>query len=71
MMISFGLALESPLLTNMPEISKNVVLLIGLIGTGIWVIQCLAELIKMCIAGAFFKEADDIIGAYMIILGFP
>lgn len=71
MMISFGFAIESPLITNLPYNARLVPIIIGYVTSGIWVVQCITVLIKLCVHGDMFKEAEDIVGAYFIILGIP
>jgi|LakMenE01Jun11ns_1017448.scaffolds.fasta_scaffold9802548_1 hypothetical protein len=71
MMISLGYAIESPLIINNNYKTRLIPIIIGYVTSGIWVVQCITVLIKLCIHGDMFKEAEDIVGAYFIILGIP
>ena len=71
MMVSLGFAIESPLLISNNYKTRLIPIIIGYVTSGIWVVQCITVLIKLCVHGDMFKEAEDIVGAYFIILGIP
>lgn len=70
-MISLAWAMNSPIITDLHYRVRAIPGWIGVGTSALWAIQCITELIKLLINGDLFKELDDIVGAYLAVLGIP
>lgn len=71
MIISYLYALESPLWRSWSTNMRWVVIAPAMLTGGIWIVQCITLLIKLLISGDIWKEFEDVIAAYLIVMGIP
>lgn len=71
MFISYLYAFESPLWRSWTT-NMRWIIIAPSIGTGlIWIVQCIVLLVKLLISGDIWKEFEDVIAAYLIVMGIP
>lgn len=60
-----------PIFVNLDFKTRWIPVIFGLVTGGMWIAQCIYQLISMLIKGEIWKSVDDVIGAYLIVVGVP
>jgi len=71
MFISYLYALESPLFRAWNTAMRWVIIAPSMLTGTIWLIQVITLCIKLLISGDIWKEFEDVIAAYLIVMGIP
>lgn len=71
MAIGYLYALESPIWLRFTYAMRWVPTIFSIIGAAIWLISAIILIIKVLINGDIWKEFEDVIQAYLIVIGIP
>lgn len=71
MFIAYLYALESPLWLRLTKEMRWVPTIFAIISAAVWLISCIVLAIKVIINGDIWKEFEDVIQAYLIVVGLP